>query len=147
MKAVPFALLLATLPAAAQECPAASPLGAGVGGPEAPLLVAARPVMLSLKPAPDVHFSAAARRAADAKAFGGIAAFTVPAAGTWRVSLGSGAWIAVVQQGVEVRSTAHSHGETCFTKMVDFPLQPGKALIEISASDDAAIRLMAAPAG
>lgn len=53
----------------------------------------------------------------------------------------------MAQDGVEVRSSGHNHGESCFTKMVDFPLHVGKAVIELSAAPETPIRLRVAPAG
>jgi hypothetical protein len=149
MKAILFALaLIATAtPAFAQDCPVAPSLAAGSSAADAPLLKPGQAVTFAMKPAPQVHFNAAARRSDDAKTWGGIAVFNVGTASTWRVSLGAGAWIAVVQDGVEVQSATHSHGEACLTKMVDFPLRPGKVFIELSAATQSSIRLMATPAG
>lgn len=147
MKAILFALgaMIAT-PALAQTCPPAPPLTAGADAASAPALKAGEAVTLALRPAPQVHFSVPARRGDDARTFGGVAAFTVAAAGIYRVGLGSGAWIEVAQDGAGVKSGAHSHGEACITKMVDFPLKPGRAVIELSAATEETIRLQVAPA-
>jgi hypothetical protein len=147
MKAVLFVLALAATPAFAQAvCPTAPSLPAGTDSAGAPMLKPGQAVMLALQPAPQVHFSVPARRAEDAKTFGGAAAIMVETAGTYRISLGSTAWIAVAQDAKEVNSTTHSHGDSCLVKMVNFPLHAGQAYIEISASPDASVRLMAAPA-
>lgn len=81
MKIVLLVLALGSVPAWAQEtCPTAPPLDAGVAAADAPMLKLGQAVSFALKPAPQVHFAVAARRADDPKALGGVAAFTVAAA-------------------------------------------------------------------
>lgn len=66
----------------------------------------------------------------------GLLAFTVPAAGRYRVALGAGAWVEVIAAGKAVASVAHGHGPACspVRKMVDFDLQPGRHLLQLSGS-------------
>ncbi|KXV62940.1 hypothetical protein AD949_09065 [Acetobacter orleanensis] len=67
---------------------------------------------------------------------GGMFAFDAPAAGTYRVMLGSRAWLDVVQDGKTVVSSDHHRGPACsgIGKMVDFPLTAGRAVVEVSGS-------------
>lgn len=76
----------------------------------------------------------------------GLYAFTVTEAGTYRIALGSGAWIDVLKDGQAITSTAHGHGPDCtdVRKMVDFPLQPGRHVLQIAASGSPSLRLLLA---
>jgi hypothetical protein len=77
---------------------------------------------------------------------GGMLAFKVAEAGTYRVGLSSAAWIDVLKDGKAIESTAHGHGPDCSTirKVVDFPLTPGRYVLQISANADAQIGVMVA---
>ncbi len=142
-----FACAIAAMPAWAQtSCPPATPLAAAVLAGSAPVLRPGQAVQLALQPAPQVRFAVPAHRPDDAATYGGVLAVTVPATGTWRVGLGGGAWIEVVQDGKAVASVAHRHGDGCISKMVDFPLQAGQAQIELSAASEPGLRLEVGPA-
>jgi hypothetical protein len=77
-------------------------------------------------------------------AHGGLVAFRVDHAGTWRIGLSSGAWIDVVKDRQAEVSIAHGHGPPCSTlrKLVDFTLQPGLYTLQISASADVQIGVL-----
>ncbi len=69
--------------------------------------------------------------------FGGVFTLTVDKAGTYSIALSEGAWIDVAPAaGAVLTSTAHGHGPACTTihKVVDFALQPGAYVVQISAS-------------
>lgn len=147
MRIVLTLLAFTALPALAQPaCPPADPLTAATAADGTATVHSGQAVRLGLHPVSQVHFTVPPHRAGDAKSHGGLVTFTVPATGTWRVGLGSGAWIEVVQDGRTVTSSAHHHGESCIIKMVDFPLHAGSAGLELSASDDPEIRLQVSPA-
>ena len=76
--------------------------------------------------------------------FGGLFAFSVTEAGVYRVALGAGAWIDVAKDGGAVRSSAHGHGPDCtgIRKFVDFPLQPGRYILQVSGAPAAELALM-----
>jgi hypothetical protein len=75
---------------------------------------------------------------------GGLLRFDAPADGTYRIALGVGAWIDVIEDGKTVTSTAHGHGPACsgIRKMVDFPLKRGAHLLQIIGSPEATVRVM-----
>lgn len=79
-------------------------------------------------------------------AHGGLLRIVVDQPGTYRVALSSGAWIDLVRDGEAAASTAHGHGPACSTirKMVDFPLQPGAYVLQISANAEPDISVLAA---
>lgn len=152
------ALLLAVATPALAEgdtaCPAEkAPLPAELSGwtPRSSLIAAAQPVELSrarlivgksidarLAATPKVKFAAQPGKLGDAASYGGLYAFPVKRAGTYRVALGAGAWLDVVPAGSKaaLTSTAHGHGPDCsgIHKMVDFALEPGTYVLQISAS-------------
>jgi hypothetical protein len=76
--------------------------------------------------------------------YGGLFGFTIAAAGTYRIAIGSGAWIDVLKGGKAVESSAHGHGPACtgIRKMVDFPLQPGRYVLQIAANGSPTLPLL-----
>lgn len=78
--------------------------------------------------------------------YGGMIAIDVAEAGTYRVALGSGAWIDLIKDGAAVASTAHGHGPACtgVRKAVDFPLTPGRYTLQIAANGDPQVRVLVA---
>lgn len=76
--------------------------------------------------------------------YGGLLGFEVRKAGDYQVSLGSGAWIEVVDHGRAVASTRHAPGPACTTlkKTVVFPLAPGAHLLEVSGNGAAELPVM-----
>ena len=78
--------------------------------------------------------------------YGGLFQFTVRQTGTYRVMLGSAAWIDVLKGKSALASTAHGHGPECsgIRKMVDFPLTPGRYTLQIAANGEQTLPLMIA---
>lgn len=101
---------------------------------------------LSLLPTPDVRYALRPEKPGGFVSHGGIVSFTVERAGLYRVALGSGAWIDVVQGGKAVSSAAHGHGPSCsgIRKMVDFQLSPGRYLLQIAGNGEPVIPVMVA---
>jgi len=134
---------------AAPTCPAeAVPLPAGLAGwaskirltaatdavgLSAATLTPGKAVDLALSPTPQVKYTLRPERPGGSVSSGGMVAFTVPSAGTYRVALGSAAWIDVVRDGTSLASAAHGQGPACsgIRKMVDFALQPGGYVLQI----------------
>lgn len=81
---------------------------------------------LSLLPAP--------AKAPASDSFGGTLALSVTQSGTYRVALGGSAWIDILRDGKPITSTAHDHGPKCtgIAKIVDFKLDPGTYVIQLS---------------
>jgi hypothetical protein len=107
-------------------------------------LTIGRAVDATLARTPDVHYTIRPEQPGGSVSYGGIFAFTVTDAGTYRVALGSGAWIDVVKDGETVTSIAHGHGPDCSTvrKMVDFPFAPGSYTLQIAASGQEQLPLL-----
>ena len=101
-------------------------------------------VTATLHHMPEVTFAIPPEKPSDASGFGGLLALTIKDAGTYRVAVGTGAWIDVVKDGKATPTSAHGHGPDCSTirKVVDFPLQPGRYVVQISAKTDPSIALM-----
>lgn len=100
--------------------------------------------IIGLHPARDVHFAAAPERQSDSSSFSGMVMLDVRKAGTYRISLSSGAWIDVVKDGEVVDSTSHNPGAECspFRKIVSFPLTAGRHVIQLSGNKDAGLSMM-----
>jgi len=148
-----FSLLLMGGAQAQPACPAA-PGGSGASVSSAtasPELEPARLMLeqaatVTLYPVGEVRFVSAPAKRASASSYGGMLAVDVREAGTYQVSLSAGAWIDVLKDGIEVASSTHEHGEGCagFAKIVSFPLQPGRHVIQLSGNKEDTIKVMVA---
>ena len=72
---------------------------------------------------------------AAAGSFAGLFTLTIATAVTYSIALSDGAWIDVAPvAGQPLTSVAHGHGPACTTihKVVDFALQPGAYVVQIS---------------
>jgi hypothetical protein len=167
---MPLALLALTLLQAqpmpmtgpAAPCPAAPPtLAPELAGwtSPTPLPAASTAQELGLATLPIGHAATATLKAADRVAFArppehapaagtsaGLFAFTVTEAGRYRIALGAGAWVDLVRDGQALPSAGHGHGPDCtgIRKMVDFALQPGKYVLQVSGNPAPTIQLMVA---
>ncbi len=122
-------------PVAAGKTPAAIAVGKGTRA--------------TLLPSADVTYPLAPAKPGPAGTSGGVFAFEVTRPGRYRVALGAGAWIDVVQGRKALESKAHSHGPDCspVTKMVDFDLARGRYLLEVAGSPTPTLGLMVAKVG
>lgn len=120
---------------------------AAAGLPAATIRVG-QAVRITLHPAPQVSYPLAPAKPAGPGLSGGLLRFQVDRAGTYRVALGAGAWIDVVRDGKAVDSAAHGHGPACSTirKMVDFPLQPGAYVLQLSGAGEPQTTVLVTPA-
>ena len=92
---------------------------------------------LMLRDAGSVAFVPPLDRAAPAGSFGGAFPLTIARMGTYRIALGAGAWIDVVDAGGRrLASAAHGHGPACsgIAKIVDFALPAGRYTVQLSAA-------------
>ncbi|MDB5711939.1 MAG: hypothetical protein JWL96_4009 [Sphingomonas bacterium] len=161
-------LLLAALqqaPAAAPVCPVTpGPLSAEWAGwtTTAPLTAAGRPADLAtaaltpghradvaLLPASGVTFATPLARPAPAGSTGGMLALTVTSAGKYRLSFGGAIWADVIgPDGKTIAPVGHGHGPDCsaIRKYVDFALQPGRYVVQLSEGKVTVIGAMLTPA-
>jgi len=104
-------------------------------------LVPGRAVELALRPARDVSFVPPPAKAPPADSFAAEVPLTIKAAGTYRLELGSRAWVDVVRDGAAVASTDHGHGADCsgIAKTVAFRLEPGAYRVQLSGAPARAI--------
>lgn len=100
----------------------------------------------SLLNTPKVAFSVQPEKPGGSVAHAGLFAFTVETAGAYTVALSTPAWIDVLENGKAVEPTSFGHGPECTTirKMVVFPLQPGKHVLQVSGNAAPAMKLMVA---
>lgn len=98
----------------------------------------------TLKSTADVRYVMRPEKPGGSASYGGLFNFAVSRAGTYRVALGSGAWIDVLKGKAAVASTAHGHGPDCsgVRKMVDFPLTPGRYTLQVAGSGEPNLALM-----
>jgi hypothetical protein len=99
---------------------------------------------VALHPTREVAYITQPDKPGGSVAHGGLLGVTIASAGTYQINLSSGAWIDLVRDGKSVLSTAHAPGPACtgIRKTVQFPLQPGKYVLQISANADPAIDVM-----
>lgn len=122
------------------------PVAAGASAAGARSLTVGTGMRATLLPRLKLSYAVRPEKPHDAFSYGGLFAFDVPAAGRYRVALGSGAWIDVVRDGRALASVAHDHGPDCsgVRKMVDFDLQPGRHVLQIVGNNAAMLPLMVA---
>lgn len=116
----------------------------GASGLRAATLEVGSAADATLKSTADIRYVTRPEKPGGSVSYGGLFGFTVAQAGTYRVALGSGAWIDVVRNRKAVTSTAHGHGPDCtgIRKMVDFPLTPGRYTLQIAANGEPTLPLM-----
>jgi hypothetical protein len=104
-------------------------------------------VTAHLHPTREVAYVTQPEKPGGSVAKGGLLSFRIDRAGTYRIGLGAGAWIDVVKDGKTLESTAHGPGPACsgIRKVVDFPLQPGLYILQISASPSDQIGVILTP--
>jgi len=148
-----FAVLLQAAPAAtAPVCTAtvAPPAGleawTSAPGMTADVIAPGKNIMLTLQPADGVTFPMPLERKPIPGTFGGVYHVTVAAAGTYRVVLQNGAWIDLVRDGKSLTSVGHMEGAPCsgIRKIVDFDLQPGTYIVQLSNAKTAQMRILIA---
>lgn len=100
----------------------------------------------SLLNTPRISFPVQPEKPGGSVAYGGLFEFTVETAGAYTVALQSAAWIDVLENGKAVAPASFGHGPECTTirKMVVFPLQPGKHVLQVSANAEPKMKLMVA---
>jgi hypothetical protein len=107
-------------------------------------LVTGKAIAARLSPGSKVHFGDGPSRAKDVGDNAGLFAFSVDQPGTYRVALGSGGWVDVLENGKAVASSAHGHGADCsgIVKMVDFPLKAGEHILQIEGSKEETVGIL-----
>lgn len=124
--------------------PIARDAAASAGGSKEVALIPGQAARLRLLATSKVSYAVTTGKPGSTDSFGGIVSFTVSAPGTYRVALGTGAWVDVVGGGKSLASTAHGHGPACsgIQKIVDFDLVAGTYLVQIAGSSDPAVTAM-----
>jgi hypothetical protein len=98
----------------------------------------------ALRPTGEVRYVLRPEKPGGSVSHGGLFGFAIAEPGTYRVAIGSGAWIDVLKDGKAVTSSAHGHGPACtgIRKMVDFPLAPGRYVLQIAANGEPTLPLL-----
>jgi hypothetical protein len=120
------------------------PRDASAGLPAAPLAIG-EAVAANLLHTPAVTYPLRPEKPGGSVSYGGLLQVVVTTPGTYRVALGSPAWIDLVTGGgAAIASTAHGHGPACtgIRKIVDFVLDPGTYVLQISANGSAQSEVM-----
>lgn len=102
---------------------------------------------MALEGTDQVRYAATPGRPGADGTYGGLALLRIEADGTYRVALGSAAWIDIARDGETISSTAHGHGPACsgVRKIVDFALTRGTYLVQIAGAPSASLEIMVAP--
>ncbi len=132
------------LPAGMEGWATPTPVNAGATPDQATRLTFGTAATAALLPTPKVTYALRPEKPGGSVSSGGLFAFEVSAAGRYRVALGSGAWVDVLQGTSAAVSVAHGHGPACSTirKMVDFDLQPGRYLLQVAGNGTPSLPLM-----
>jgi hypothetical protein len=138
----------ASLPADLEGWSAKTPLAAAAkaSGLGKATLTAGKGYEATLPMTPDVTFVTQPEKPGGTVSHGGLFGLNIDKAGTYVIAISSGAWLDVLKDGKPLLSTAHARGPECSTlrKMVDFSLEPGRYVLQVSANADPTLRLMLA---
>lgn len=120
---------------------------ASAAGLDKAVLVPGQAVSAALHPTRDVAYIAQPEKPGGSVAHGGLLQVRIAQAGTYRVILSSGAWIDLLKNGVPVSSSAHAPGPACTTarKTVEFPLERGDYVLQVSANADPKLSILMIP--
>jgi hypothetical protein len=154
--AMPLAPAMAECPAGGAALPAAYaawtsphtlPSASGPGGTSAAGFATGDAVDVQLHPDGKVTYLTLPKGAGEAASFGGLASFEVTQAGFYRVALGDFAWVDLDRGGKPLAPAAFGHGPECTAvkKVVDYELEPGHYVIEISGEKMPGLRLLILP--
>ncbi len=122
--------------------------GANLGA--AGKLMAGHSYAATLSEATGVAYAVPPSKPPVAGSFAGLFTLTVDKAGTYAIALSEGAWIDVAPAaGKALTSVAHSHGPDCTSihKVVEFTLQPGAYIVQISAALKSPVTIAVEPKG
>ncbi|MFT3967507.1 MAG: homogentisate 1,2-dioxygenase [Sphingobium sp.] len=125
---------------------APAPAARDAKGLKTAVLTVGRAVDARLARTADVRYVLRPEKPGGSVSYGGLFAFDVKEAGIYRVALGSGAWIDLLRDGKAIQSTNHGHGPDCtgIRKMVDFPLAPGRHVLQLAANGAETLPVMIA---
>lgn len=109
-------------------------------------LVPGAAVDLALADTPAVNYVVRPSHPGGSVSHGGLANLVIATAGTYRVAIGSGAWVDLVKGNTSLESVGHGHGPNCsgIRKMVDFTLQPGSYILQIAGNGEARVPVLVA---
>lgn len=118
---------------------------AGRGAAAPAMLTLGDAAKVALSATPDVHYAQRPEKPGGSVSYGGLLALVIAKAGTYRIALGSAAWLDVIGKDGPLRSIAHGHGPDCtdIRKMVDFTMEPGRYLVQISANGAPSVIVLA----
>jgi hypothetical protein len=139
----------APLPAAYAAWAARSDLAAAAAAADLPkaVLVPGKAITAHLMPTRQVTFVVPPEKPGGSASKGGMFEVRIDTAGVYRFASGSGAWVDVLKDGKILESVDHMGGPACtgIRKMVDFPLEPGRYVLQISANADDALPFLVLP--
>jgi hypothetical protein len=107
-------------------------------------IVAGQAVLAQLHPTREVAYVIQPDKPGGSVAKGGLFQVRVDQPGVYRFAISSGAWLDVLKNGKALESIAHGPGPACsgIRKMVDFPLEPGRYVLQVSANPDPLIAVL-----
>lgn len=113
-------------------------------GLRAAVLAPGQAVSATLHPTRSVTYGVQPEKPGGSVAYGGLFSLPIARAGTYRIVLGSGAWIDVLDGKKALASVAHKPGPACSTarKTVDFALSARTYTVQISANADPALAIL-----
>jgi hypothetical protein len=111
------------------------------------VLTPGQAVAATLHPTRQVSYVTQPEKPGGSVAYGGMFTVRLAKAGVYRVVQDSRAWIDVLKDGKPVTSTAHGPGPACTTarKVVEFPLERGDYVLQVSANAEPSFTVMIVP--
>lgn len=118
---------------------------ANPAGLSAARLATGEAVLAKLAATPALAYVRRPEKPGDAASFGGMLQWQAATRGTYRVVLGTHAWLDLVAaRGGSIASVAHAKGPACtgIRKMVDFVVEPGTYTVQIAGSPTPTAQVM-----
>jgi hypothetical protein len=141
----------AALPPALAGWRERSALAAAAGGADTgrAVLPIGKGVDAQLKHVGEVTYPVLPGKPGGSVSYGGLYEVRVSEPGDYQVSLGTGAWIEVLDGNTLIESTAHAPGPACTTlrKTVVFPLKAGRYVLEITGNGEPSLPVMVSRVG
>ncbi|CAK7193221.1 hypothetical protein COMNV_01435 [Commensalibacter sp. Nvir] len=102
---------------------------------------------ITLKPKDSVHFIVKPARLAGNASYAGMLQFNIAQKGIYRFVMDSKPWVEIVGNHKKTAMAHHQCGKQCngIMKAIDFALDPGQYILEISGNGEPTVKLMIKP--
>lgn len=126
-----------------------APIDAGLGGTAATPLALSSAAQVTLVKQGNVTLHGGAKPDGSFDPFGGVLAIDIASPGVYQVAVSADAWVDIVGGNAVLQPSGDRKGPNCtsIAKILDYKLDAGRYLLEISGARAATLAVMIAPTG